>query len=378
MASQDRKDYIKQLAEMMMTLFPPSPDAHGRLSGWAVDENGQKIVGSKQQHTEKRTPVLKDYIYHLVSPQSKEPRGIGIYPIDYVNKTVRFIVIDVDEDSERARQAMMNACELVRMRGGYPYLERTTQNRWHLWYFPEKPMTMQTAKYVATSLAWVVKSMRVPTEIYPATFYPEPLPRTGKYVNLPYRGACYGVYSEKETSYDLLGVTHLINPFEMDDEDNDDSEECVDGKRIPIFSLEDVCLNPPEVSKELEKFGRQIEADEDKRKQQERIRQGKNKVGNKNARVNFDEVIEALSTNAPRVGDRHACILAAAGAAFFRGISEEEATDRIVECAKTWSKNGERRDWHGEVSRAVKSSYQNGKNGRTTGVATLIRMGIVK
>ncbi len=375
---QERKMQVKKFAEHLMFAFPPGVGAHGRLSGWAKNEDGTKRIGSKQQYTVDRAPDLKDYIYHLIQPQS-EPRGIGVYPLSYVTKKVSFIVIDIDEDSTRARQAVLNICELIKMRGGTPYVERTTQNRWHMWYIPSSPIPIKQAEMITKALVHVAKTMRVPVESYPATFPDNPMqPRIGKYINIPYRGALYSYITGKSSDYDMSGKTFLIDPYEMDESEDDDHEENEDGAPVLIFDLNAIKRNDYHTSQRLFDFGSLIFEHEEKEGRRKR-RERRKRTGETEPTIVFADVIDKLSARPPHIGDRHACILACAGVACRQGIEEGEVISKIVNCAMTWNKPGERRDWHGEVTRAVESTYSNhsSNNGRITGVPTLIKMGVI-
>lgn len=370
---QERKEFIIGLARKMMELFPPSPDAHGRLSGWAKDDKGVPRPGSKQQYTENRTPVLKDYIYHLVTPQSKEPRGIGVYPTDYKTKTVRFIVIDIDEDSDRARQAILGVCNMIKLRGGFPFVERTTQNRWHLWYFPERAMPMETAKYVAMAMKSVAKPFRCPVEIYPATYYPDPMPRAGKYVNLPYRGSCYSLYTGKPSDYDMIGVTALIDPY-----GDDDGYSTDDGQVYMISMLGDIQFNPASVTRDLERYGRECEREQERREKNEEARRKRNTVGRRvDGKISFQELLDKLYVTKPGLGDRHTCILACAGVARNQHVDKYQAIDAIAAVARSWGGARENRDWRSETQRAVESTYSKPLGTPVIGLPTLIKLGII-
>lgn len=370
------KEDIKMLACDLRAVFPACPNDFGRLAGWNRDKvTGQIKKGSKKQYTEKRGAKRSDFIWHLISSQA-EPRGIGMYPI-HPDGTVSFIVIDIDEDTPAAKSAIIMLCGIVKAHGGHPYVERTTQGRWHFWYLPDKKMKMHTARYVTRYLKHIAMGFKLHCDIetYPATFpMQNPERRVGKYVNIPYRGALSGALKGKPKSYFGLGKTYLINPYGEWDEIEDEGS---DGQPITIFEIRDIELNNYETSLALARYGEKIIREEEK--ESERVQKRMEKRNGREYNVNFDDIESKLISNPPLVGNRHHCILAAAGVAARMRLSRDEATSRITYISRSWAKQGESRDWEGEVRRCVDSTYDKEERGegRNTGFKTLRRMGIV-
>lgn len=343
------------LAIELMTFFASHDTDHGKLNGWQRDKKTGLIVEKEQGGIIKRqkaqftvTPYRpareSDYIWHLTAAQD-EPRGIGCYPL-HTDGLARFGCVDLDEDSERAERAIRFAATMAIQLGAHPYLEQTTRGGWHLFLFTPEGSDGQKMLTALRALAQAVVAHGAPAETYPAAF--NLAPRSGRYVNLPYRGA--GRDGEKY----LYGETWLEDPKVT--------------PRTPIavsnLSYELVATDEKAVSL-IASFYRPPQ----ETRRQRQTRDTANSSGDKL----FEAVVEGLMKSPPSKGNRHECLLAAAGVARRKDVAEETAVRELKGVTDAWgSEPG--RDWDGEVERAVKRTYET--TGVTSGLTTLIKYGL--
>lgn len=343
-------DDQKYLIDQLMRWFPSHPTDHGRLYGWTRtrDEDRRVLVGKKAQGTAKpyRPAADSDYLYHLTAMQD-EPRGIGCYPL-HTDGLTRFGVVDVDEKSERAERAVRFACTIARSCGCHPYLEQTTNGGWHIWLFTPSGSDGKAMLMALKALSQAVAAHGAPDETYPAAF--NTAPRSGRYVNLPYRGA------GREGDAFMYGATWLTDPFNSPKEPIavcSLSEHLLETTMDSVRILASHYVPPPVTRKQRESA----------EQAQEYARDGKL----------FGRVCDALRTQPPSKGNRHDAILAASGVGKRQNVAESTIIRELQGVTDAWGQEPGR-DWNAEVERAVKATLSS--NQPTTGLNTLIRLGL--
>lgn len=312
-----------------MALWPPHPSGHGVLDGFRPGST------EKKQYTSHKKAGQAAYLRHLQADQA-EPRGIGQYSKH--GDLAHWLCLDIDDKTEAGYHVALILCEIMEEVGLVPYLEPSTRGGVHIWAFtPQGGLSCETVVKAGKALVDRLEQgdTGVKVEIYPASSETDNV-FGGKYVNLPYRGALLDPGGYGATSLTWEGALIPV-------------DELGKLRRSDAAAWEALASRAPVA--EAPTFTATGES--------------------------APEVWEAVKAAAElwTPSARHEAFLALAGAAKHTGTGSSEAQGFIEKQAQRWFSADERRqrDVAGEIARAVKDTYA--KTGKTTGIATLRRLG---
>lgn len=164
-------------AHKMFNIFAGRLDAYGK----DVPKNGDNSAGGMRVDAplEERT----------IAAHLKGIQGVGVYPSWHDENGVLVASwgccdIDTGDWSEA-----YNLATALRAMGMVPHIERSRSKGWHIWIFPENPVT---AKQMRRALKVAYAAIELPAkEANPKSEQLKP-GQVGNYVRLPYKGALAG------------------------------------------------------------------------------------------------------------------------------------------------------------------------------------------
>jgi hypothetical protein len=161
-------------SEKMFDIFQGNPSAHGQ----DVPKDGDPAAGGMR--------VDAPFTHRVVEAHLRGEQGVGVYPSWHDPDGVLMAswgCCDIDTGDWSEAYSLATA---LRAMGMIPHIERSRSKGWHIWIFPENPVT---AKEMRRALKVAYAAIELPAkEANPKSEQLKP-GQVGNYVRLPYKGA---------------------------------------------------------------------------------------------------------------------------------------------------------------------------------------------